>query len=118
MDDDAGAGIAELRDRVERAERTLAEMGVELRTRRVVVADDGGHERAVIEIVDDVAEIRVLVPGTETGKSCVVALFAAAVTSDGGPGAGLQVMADGDSVIELAAWRVEPRRWDANLHIE
>ena len=118
MEAESAIATTDVLERVACLERALTALATELRTRRVVVVDDESAERVVIDTVDDVAEVRVFVPGTAPGKSCMAALFAAAVTSDGGLGAGLQVVAEGDNVIELAAWRIEPRRWEANLHLD
>src|SRR5882762_10115072 len=87
--------------RVAALERAVADLGVTLHTRRLVLADEEGHERIVMHTERGVAEVRIVVPGREPGRSCMVALFASPSEGDTSPGVGIQVWADGDTVAEL-----------------
>ena len=72
----------------------------EVRTRRFVVIDDRSNERAVIEIVQDHIELRLL--SAEGSQRCEVLLFTGA-EAPGTLAAGIELWVNGDSVAGCSA---------------
>lgn len=97
----------------------------EVRTRRLVVCDDQGHERIVAEVRNGQAQLRlsfvgpspeVQRDGPSTVPRATVLVFACPADGDLGPLAGLQVWADGDVVAAVEAWRDGSGPWRAAVH--
>lgn len=90
-----------------------AEIVEEVRTRRLVIVDHEGVEKAVVELAGEVVEIRV--GGSRASMPCEVLIFAGEYE----PGlfsAGLELWANGDSVagqsVTVAGKRVEVRSFE------
>lgn len=83
----------------------------EIRTRRLVVVDDGGAERIVAEVAGSMAEVRVALPDVD-GHTGSVQIYAAEHDGQGdlGPMLGLQVWADGNVRAGIDVWP-EDGRW-------
>lgn len=98
---DGTKGVADVDARLRRIEATVAELRAEVCTERVRVIDRTGRDRIVGEVVGDIAELRVVVPGTAPGYSTHVALFAAPAGSadilgDPDPFLGVGIILEGD----------------------
>ena len=101
----------------------------EVRTRRLVVTDDSGSARVVVEVTGGTAELRMAVEqdrrraGHSRGRTAVV--LHAGVDAGGsrpqeaalGALMGLQLWADGDAIAELDAWPDADGRWRPHLHL-
>lgn len=90
------------------------EVTEEVRTRRLVIVDHEGVEKAVVELAGDLVEIRV--GGSRADMPCEVLVFAGEYE----PGlfsAGLELWANGDSVagqsVTVAGSNVEVRSFEA-----
>ena len=132
---DEGMGIPARLAALERSVRAMAD---EIRTRRLVVVDDRGRARLVTEVVGETAELRLELPngppgdratvpddgdGSHPGESrAAVVLHATPATVDGpddglGPAVGIQLWADGDSVVEIDSWPGPDGRWQPHVHL-
>ena len=96
-----------LEDRVQRMEETVAGMGREVRTRRLVIVDHQDDERIVGEVEPGgVAELRLDLPGRPVGNRTSVLLF----SNPGTPvyelpsGTGVHLWLDGDAIKEFDVW--------------
>ena len=90
----------------------------EVRTRRLVVVDDDGHERIVGEVVSGYAELRLDLPGTAPERSTSLLLFASDVRgNDQGPSLGFQLWIDGDSVLGFSAHEEGSGVWVADVQL-
>lgn len=105
-------------------ERAVGAMGVEVRTRRMVVVDNDGNERIVGEVCHATTELRLDLPGGEPGAHTAVVLFATPVAAEPepeeiglGPAIGIQLWAEGDAVTEIDAWLDHDGRWRPHLHL-
>jgi hypothetical protein len=88
----------------------------EVRTRRLVVTDDGGSPRIVGEVTEaGVAEFRLQL-SHDAGDHASVLLFANPGDGREGPTLGLQLWAGGDSLAEMNLWR-EGNRWGVSSHV-
>jgi hypothetical protein len=99
-------GPGGLAARVAALEDRLRQLENEVRTARLVIADDHGRERIAAELVDDVAELRISLPST-VGRRTGVLVFAIPGHRDLPSGIGLQLWVDGDLVRELTWWEDE-----------
>jgi hypothetical protein len=117
-DSDDTAGLAA---RVVRLEGTVEALGLELRTRKLVVVDRAGMPRITAEVVDGVAELRVELGSSPGAAMPAVLVFAAAGGMPGGatfdPAIGVQLWADGDGLVELAASPDADGRWHPDVHV-
>ncbi|HVC25449.1 MAG TPA: hypothetical protein VND23_06820 [Acidimicrobiales bacterium] len=100
--------------RLDSLERAITAIEREVRTRRLVVVDDDGDERVVAEVADGHAELRLDLPRGQRGQRSSVLIFATPPSAELGEGVGLQLWGDGDSLLELCAWR-SGGRWNAQL---
>ncbi len=131
---DEGMGM---QARLAALERSVRAMADEIRTRRLVVVDDLGRVRLVAEVVGETTELRLELPGAPgdraadaddgaasrsgAGRAAVV-LHATPSTVDGpddglGPAVGIQLWADGDSVVEIDSWPGPDGRWQPHVHL-
>lgn len=102
-DDPFGA----LEGRVRRMEETVAGLGREVRTRRLVIVDRRDDERIVGEVEPGgVAELRLDLPGRPQGNRTSVLLFSNPGTPvyDLPPGTGVHLWLDGEAVEEFDVW--------------
>jgi hypothetical protein len=117
-DSDDTAGLAA---RVVRLEGAVEALGFELRTRKLVVVDRAGMPRITAEVVDGVAELRVELGSSPGAAPPAVLVFAAAGGRPGGatfdPAIGVQLWADGDGLVELAASPDGDGRWHPDVHV-
>jgi hypothetical protein len=99
-------------------------LGEEVRSRRLIVIDEQGHERVVAEVAHGQAELRVQLPpesppspdnGTRSPGTALI--FACPDSEDLGAGLGVQLWAGGDILGEFDAWS-DGRLWSVTLHIE
>jgi hypothetical protein len=90
---------------------------LETRTRRLVVVDSEGYERIVGEVVNGHAELRLDLPGTAEGHRSSVLLFTRVRDRDIGPGLGVEVWLNGDSVLALGAWLNEEGDWMTEVEL-
>ncbi len=108
-EDRAGSDVdprGELADRMRQMEQTLAGMGKEVRTCRLVVIDRQ-DERIGGEVEPDgTAELRLDLPGRPRGNRTSVRLFSNPGTEffDLPPGVGIHLWLDGDPVEEFDVW--------------
>jgi hypothetical protein len=78
----------------------------EVRTRRLVIADEEDRPRIVAEVVNGVAELRVV---TEDPRTHVL-VYAGRIVVSGPEGLGLDLFVEGDSVARVHAW-TDGERW-------
>jgi hypothetical protein len=93
--------------RLQRMEETVAGLGREVRTRRLVVADRQDDERIVGEVEPGgVAELRLDLPGCLMGNRTSVLLFSNPGTDayDLPPGTGVHMWIDGEPIKEFDVW--------------
>lgn len=118
---DEGDGTAALTARVVRLEAALAALGLELRTRRLVVLDSAQRPRITAEVIDGVAELRVELRPSPTSATPAVLAFAAPGDAPGGagldPAIGVQLWADGEGLVELVVSPDGDGRWRPLLHV-
>jgi hypothetical protein len=132
---DEGTGM---QARLAALEQSVRAMADEIRTRRLVVVDDLGRVRLVTEVIGETTELRLELPGgapgdratgpddgaatrSGAGRAAVV-LHATPSTVDGpddglGPAVGIQLWADGDSVVEIDSWPGPDGRWQPHVHL-
>jgi hypothetical protein len=116
-------GLRRIEERLAGVERSQRQLRDEVRTRRLVVTDDGGRERLVAEIRGSTMELRLTARQTGDGSRPAALLYVTegrAIGSsrfDLGPAVGLQLWADGDAVAELDAWPDESGTWHPHLHL-
>jgi hypothetical protein len=112
---------AAMAGRVARLERALEALGLELRTRKLVVLDSEETPRITAEVVDGVAELRVELASSPAAATPAVLVFAAAHRTREGatfdPAIGVQLWADGDGLVELAASPDGSGRWRPDMHV-
>ncbi len=130
---DEGMGV---QARLAALERSVRAMADEVHTRRLVVVDDRGRVRLVTEIVGDTAELRLELPGAlgdraadadggageRNGGGPAAVVLHATSSADGsddglGPAVGIQLWADGDSVVEIDAWPGPDGHWQPHVHL-
>ena len=132
---DEGTGM---QARLAALEQSVRAMADEIRTRRLVVVDDLGRVRLVTEVVGETAELRLELPGGAPGdratgpddeagsrsgeERAAVVLHATPSTVDSrggglGPAVGIQLWADGDSVVEIDSWPGPDGRWQPHVHL-
>lgn len=107
VESDTEGPYSALVDRVQRMEETLAGMGQEVRTRRLVVVDHQDDERIVGEVEPGgVAELRLDLPGRPRGNRTSVMLFSNLGTPvyDLPPGVGVHLWLDGEPINEFDIW--------------
>ena len=113
-------------------------MADEIRTKRLVVVDELGRVRLVTEVVGETTELRLELPGDTPGDRATgpddgaasrsgagraaVVLHATTSTAEGpddglGPAVGIQLWADGDSVVEIDSWPGPDGRWQPHVHL-
>jgi hypothetical protein len=85
----------------------------EVRTRRLVVADDDDRPRIVAEVVHGVAELKVFGEDPEMH----VLVYAGPVAAEGTAGLGLELFVRGDSVARVHAW-ADGRDWHWTVAIQ
>jgi hypothetical protein len=110
---------AELLRRMVALEREIASLRQEVRTQRLVVVDDAGHERLVAAVVGPAIELRMPLSNSVPGHTTGILLFAID-GSDGLPGGvGVQLWGNGLLVKELTLWEDElPPRTASPRHPE
>jgi hypothetical protein len=103
--------------RIEALEGSIERLKSEVRTSRVVVEDDEGRPRVVIETVDGAAELRLELPGSAEGKRTALLLFSAEGRESTGYAAaiGLELWVEGNEVSAYAAWRHPDGRWQTDI---
>lgn len=102
---DTGGGYPRgLLERLEALEERIASLDGEVRTRRLALVGDGGHERLVAEIVAGVTELRLDLPDRPPGGRTSLLVFAVPDQPDWCAGLGVQLWVDGDLVDELTWW--------------
>ena len=115
-----GADATGLTARVARLEGAVEALGLEVRTRKLVVVDRAGVPRITAEVVNGVAELRVDM-GPSPAATPAVLVFAAAGGTPGGatfdPAIGVQLWAEGDGLIELAVSPDADGRWRPDVHV-
>jgi hypothetical protein len=119
-DRQSGGDAAAVTARLARLEEALEALGREVRTRRLVVLDGAGSPRIIAEVADGVAEVRVELGPSPAGARPAVLVFAADGTVGGlglDPAVGVQLWADGDGVVELAASPDADGRWRPCLQV-
>jgi len=72
----------------------------EIRTRRLVVTDDGGSPRIVAEVIDGIAELRASTGDPQTH----VLLYAGPGKDDDSEAIGIELFIEGNSVARVHAW--------------
>jgi hypothetical protein len=72
----------------------------EIRTRRLVVTDDGGSPRIVAEVIDGIAELRASTGDPQTH----VLLYAGPGQGDDSEAIGIELFIEGNSVARVHAW--------------
>jgi hypothetical protein len=97
--------LVSLRATVAELESSLERLRHEVRTRRLVVFDDGQRERMVAEVVGDVLEVRVDLPPANPGRRTALLCFTAPADDTLSAGLGAQLWVDGDLVGELGWWQ-------------
>jgi hypothetical protein len=97
--------------RIGALERALAQLSLELRTRRLVVLDEHGSERIVGEIVAGHCELRLDLPGESATPRSSLLVYSSPERHELGEGVGLQLWAGGDTVWDLAVWREGNGTW-------
>lgn len=87
--------------------RVLERLRQEVRTSRLVVVDEHAQERLVAELVDNVMELRLTLPGSAAGYRTSLLVFATPARPDWSAGLGVQLWANGTVVRELTYWADE-----------
>lgn len=72
----------------------------EVRTRRLVVTDDGGNPRIVAEVINGMAELRAATADPRTH----VLLYAGRGSDDDADAIGVELYVEGNSVARVHAW--------------
>ncbi|HXQ18137.1 MAG TPA: hypothetical protein VN781_00755 [Acidimicrobiales bacterium] len=117
---DEGDGIAALTARMARLEAALEALGLELRTRRLVVLDGAQRPRITAEVIDGVAELRVELHPSASATAAVLAFAAPGGDAEGtglDPSIGVQLWAGGDGLVELVVSPGADGRWRPALHV-
>lgn len=107
----AGDPARSIEDRLSALEAVVAAERSEVRTRRLAVTDDDGHERIVAGVVDGQADLHLALDGEQHS----VLILSAGTDKDLGPMIGVQLCAEGNEVASLSAWRDGPAPWRAAL---
>ena len=104
-----------------RLEGIVEALALEIRTRKLVVLDRAGVPRVTAEVVNGVAELRVELGSSPAAGTPAVLVFAAPGGPSGGatldPAIGIQLWADGDGLVELAASPDTDGRWHPDVHL-
>lgn len=103
-----------IEDRLAVLEAAVAAGRTALRTRRLVVTDEGDEERIVGEVVNGHAELRVERGGEAETHSTAVALYAWN-DAELDPAVGVHLLGGGNSVAALHAQRDGMDRWHSDL---
>lgn len=82
----------------------------EVRTRRLVVTDEGGLERIVGEVAGTHAEFRIALADNAPGKQSMVVITAGA-DPDFGQVLAVELWAEGNQVVGLQAWKEGSGPW-------
>ena len=82
----------------------------EVRTRRLVVVDEGGEPRIVATVDRSHASLRVLVAGCERGEETMVDI-SAGDDPEFGPTIGVHLCGRGDEMAVMSVWRDDTEPW-------
>lgn len=82
----------------------------EIRTRRIVVVDDGGNDRAVVQVVRDHVELRLI--SSDGTNNCEVLAFSGLQARET-LAAGIELWVNGDSV---GSWTAVLSGGETELH--
>jgi hypothetical protein len=96
-------------------EAALASLSSEIRTGRLIIGEETYPSRIVAEVSSGRGELRIEAAPSADGPQTSVILFAYADGNDLGPGAGVQLWANGDAIAELNAWSDDQTHWCSSV---